>query len=243
MLVLAIDTSGKNGGIALARGDASRFDVVATAALAGGTYSAQLIPKIEELLQAQKLALRDVEGFAVAAGPGSFTGLRVGLATVKGLAEIVDRPIAAVSVLDAVADAAQPSPQHGLMFAAIDAGRGEVFLAEYSVAGGKRQLQRELIVSRAELVAHVRGQEQSGAGAVATPDDVIAQALSDGGLVAVRVNAPGAADIARLGLRKLAAGETTPAVVLDANYIRRSDAEIFSQPQRKSTTETRRHGD
>jgi tRNA threonylcarbamoyladenosine biosynthesis protein TsaB len=245
MLILAIDTSGKNGGIALARGDAQRCDVVASAALAGGTYSAQLIPKIEELLQSQKLALRDVEGFAVAAGPGSFTGLRVGLATVKGLAEIVDRPIAAVSVLDAVVDAAQPGAAvpHGLMFAAIDAGRGEVFLAEYSVADGKRQLQRELIVSRAELVAHVRGQEQSGAGAVATSDDVIAQALADGGLIAVRVKAPGADDIARLGLRQLAAGETTPAVALDANYIRRSDAELFSQAQQKSTTESRRHGD
>ena len=193
--------------------------------------SAQLIPRVHELLQAQKLTLNDVEGFAVAAGPGSFTGLRVGLATVKGLAEIVDRPIAAVSVLDAVAEAAQPKSSHGLMFAAVDAGRGEVFLGEYSVANGKRQLQRELIVSRAELVAHVRGQEQSGAGAVATPDEAIAQVLESGGLVAVRVAMPGATEMARLGLRKLAAGETTPGATLDANYIRRSDAEIFSQPK------------
>jgi tRNA threonylcarbamoyladenosine biosynthesis protein TsaB len=234
MLILAIDTSGKNGGIALARGDAQDCEVLASAALAGGTYSAQLIPQTEALLQAQKLTLRDVEGFAVAAGPGSFTGLRVGLATVKGLAEILARPIAAVSVLDAIADAAQPSASapHGLMFAAIDAGRGEVFLAEYSVARGKRQLLRELIVSRAELVAHVRGQEQSGAGAVATPDEPVLQALADGGLVAIRVAMPGATDIARLGLQKLAAGETTPAAALDANYIRRSDAEIFSHPKR-----------
>jgi tRNA threonylcarbamoyladenosine biosynthesis protein TsaB len=234
MLILAIDTSGKNGGIALARGDERTCDILASAALAGGTYSAQLIPQIDELLRAQKLTLRDVEGFAVAAGPGSFTGLRVGLATVKGLAEIAARPIAAVSVLDAIADAAQPnaSAPHGLMFAAIDAGRGEVFLGEYRVADGKRQLQRELIVSRAELVAHVRGQEQSGAGAVATPDEAVLQALADGGLVAIRVAMAGAADIARLGLRKFAAGDTTPAAALDANYIRRSDAEIFSQPNR-----------
>lgn len=232
MLILAIDTSGKNGGVALARGDAQSCELVAAASLAGGTYSAQLIPKIEELLQAQKLLLPDVEGFAVAAGPGSFTGLRVGLATVKGLAEIVARPIAAVSVLDAVADGAPAAASHGLLFAALDAGRGEVFLAEYSVAGGQRTLQRELIVSRAELVAHVRGQEQSGAGAVATPDDVVAQALEAGGLVAVRVAVPGAADIARLGLRKLIAGDITTGAALDANYIRRSDAEIFSQPKR-----------
>jgi tRNA threonylcarbamoyladenosine biosynthesis protein TsaB len=233
MLVLAIDTSGKNGGIALVRGDALSCEIVTSAALAGGTYSAQLIPQVQQLLEGQRLALKDVDGFAVAAGPGSFTGLRVGLATVKGLAEIVDRPIAAVSVLDAVADLAQTNNpiQHGLLFAALDAGRGEAFLAEYRIADGKRNLQQELIVSRAELVAHVRGQEQSGAGAVATPDEVIAQALEAGGLVAIRVVMPSSADIARLGLRKLVAGDVTPAAALDANYIRRSDAEIFAQPK------------
>src|ERR1041385_7085394 len=183
MLILAIDTSGKNGGIALGGGDASSCEIVTSAALAGGTYFAQLIPQMQQLLGGQRLALKDVEGFAVAAGPGSFTGLRVGLATVKGLAEIVDRPIAAVSVLDAVADLAQTNNAnpHGLLFAALDAGRGEAFLAEYRIASGQRSLQQELIVSRAELVAHVRGQEQSGAGAVATPDEAVAQALEAGG--------------------------------------------------------------
>ena len=233
MLVLTIDTSGKNGGICLARGNADSCAILASASLAGGTYSAQLVPAIQQLLALQTLALKDVEGFAVAAGPGAFTGLRVGLATIKGLAEIVDRPIAAVSVLDAVADVAQSAlpAKHGLLFAALDAGRSEVFLAEYKIVDGCRSLLREMIVARPEVVAHARGQEQSGAGAVATPDDVVAQALEAGGLVAIRVAMPGAADIARLGLRKLAAGDTTPAAALDANYIRRSDAEIFSQPK------------
>jgi tRNA threonylcarbamoyladenosine biosynthesis protein TsaB len=119
-----------------------------------------------------------------------------------------------------------------LLFTALNAGRDEVFVAEYAVAGLQRTLRREMIVAGPELVAHVRGQAQSGAGAVATPDDVVAQALESGGLVAIRVAAPGVADIARLGLCKLAAGEATPAAALDANYIRRSDAEIFSQPKR-----------
>src|ERR1041385_4819395 len=90
MLILAIDTSGKNGGIALGGGDASSCEIVTSAALAGGTYSAQLIPQMQQLLEGQRLALKDVEGFAVAAGPGSFTGLRVGVATGKGLAGIVE---------------------------------------------------------------------------------------------------------------------------------------------------------
>lgn len=234
MLVLAIDTSGRNGGICLARGNLDSCAILASAPLAGGTYSAQLVPAIHELLASQNLALTDVEGWVVAAGPGSFTGLRVGLATVKGLAEIVDRPIAAVSVLDAVADVAQSRSmgKHALLFAALDAGRNEVFFAEYRITAESRSLQREMILARAEVVAHVRGQEQSGAGAVATPDDTVLQALEAGGLVAIRVPMPGAAEIARLGLRKLAAGEATAAAALDANYIRRSDAEIFSQPKR-----------
>lgn len=235
MLILAIDTSGKNGGVALARGGAQACDLVECATVAGGTYSAQLVPAIERLLQKQDLRLRDLEAFAVAAGPGSFTGLRVGLATVKGLAEILDRPIAAVSVLECVArlglSIMAPAPSRRLLFPALDAGRAEIFAAEYRLEADDLKLQREMIVSAAELVAHVRGQEQSGAGLVVTPDDIVLQALAAAGMPAIKTGHPYAGDVARLGLAKLARGETTPAAALDANYIRRSDAEIFSQPK------------
>ena len=236
MLVLAIDTSGKNGGVALARGDAQHCETFASAPLAGGTYSAQLVPKIHELLASQNLTLKDVEGFAVAAGPGSFTGLRVGLATVKGLAEIVDRPIAAVSVLECVAMLALPMlavfPARRVLFAALDAGRSEVFAAEYRVLPERLELRTEMILPAVELVAHVRGQEQSGAGIVATPDNLVLDALKAGGMPAMKTAHPHVNDIVRIGLRKIASGETTAAAALDANYIRRSDAEIFSQPKR-----------
>ena len=233
MLILSIDTSGKNGGIALARGDAAHCDVIATSELAHGTYSAQLIPQVDELLRSRGIKLAEIFGFAVAAGPGSFTGLRVGLATVKGLAEIIDRPIAAVSVLECVASLALPMlavfPARRLLFAALDAGRSEVFVGEYRVASDGLKLQQEMIVPAAGLVAHVRGQEQSGAGIVATPDNLVLDALKAGGMPAMKTAHPNVADVARIGLRKLAAGETTPGAALDANYIRRSDAEIFSQ--------------
>src|SRR5258706_14885300 len=120
MLILAVDTSGRNGGIALARGDPQSFEILAHAPLAGGSYSAELVPHIATLLEQQTVTLNQIDGFAVAAGPGSFTGLRVGLATVKALAEVANKPIAAGSVLEAVAAIAQRDGSQATI-AALDA--------------------------------------------------------------------------------------------------------------------------
>src|SRR5512135_2530897 len=103
MIVLAIDTSGRQGSVALARGDGASVEVLEAAPLSGGTYSAQLMPQVASLLARQHLQKADIGAFAVVSGPGSFTGLRVGLSAVKGLAEILGRPIAAVSMLEAIA--------------------------------------------------------------------------------------------------------------------------------------------
>src|SRR5260370_39388855 len=121
MLILAVDTSGKNGSIALEQcesGSARTLDVVP---LDGGTFSAQLVPQISQLLQSHKFTKNEIDGFAVVSGPGSFTGLRVGLAAIKALAEILRKPIAAVSVLEALAIV---GGMQGRVLAAIDAGRG-----------------------------------------------------------------------------------------------------------------------
>src|ERR1700741_3954113 len=104
MLLLAADTSGKQGSIALARcesGDACQ--VIEVVPLTGGTFSAQLVPQIAALLTKHGFTKKDIGGFAVASGPGSFTGRRVGLAAIKALAEILGKPIAAVSLLEVMA--------------------------------------------------------------------------------------------------------------------------------------------
>ena len=72
----------------------------------GSAFSAQLIPEVAALLTKHGFARDDIDGFVVASGPGSFTGLRVGLAAVKALAEVLEKPIAAVSLLKAL-----PSPE------------------------------------------------------------------------------------------------------------------------------------
>jgi tRNA threonylcarbamoyladenosine biosynthesis protein TsaB len=103
MLIVAIDTSGRKGSVALCRGDAGSFEVVQLTLLEGGTYSARLMPTISSLLEQSGFDKKDVDGFVVVSGPGSFTGLRVGLATVKGLCEVLRKPLATVSMLEAVA--------------------------------------------------------------------------------------------------------------------------------------------
>jgi tRNA threonylcarbamoyladenosine biosynthesis protein TsaB len=140
MFILGIDTSGRNGSLALARAEEQSFDVLEVVPLAGRTYSAELVPQLAKLLQRQRLRPQGLGAFAVASGPGSFTGLRVGLSAVKGLAEVIHVPIAAVSMLEAIA--AQTNSD-GLVVAALDAGRNELFAGEYQVREAQTHCLRE----------------------------------------------------------------------------------------------------
>src|SRR5215468_1442862 len=131
MLILSIDTSGKSGGITLAQGDKTSFRLLSSTPIAGGTFSAQLVPTLASLLEKHRLAATDIAGFVVVSGPGSFTGLRVGLSAIKGLAEILKKPIATVSLLEALAIS---SGLQSRVAAAMDAGREEVFWGLYDVS-------------------------------------------------------------------------------------------------------------
>src|SRR5438067_13577464 len=149
MLVLGVDTSGKYGGIALAKCEPDQScDIFEVVSLAGGTFSAQLTPKIAELLEKHHFQKKDIGAFAVVSGPGSFTGLRVGLAAVKALAEVLAKPIAAVSLLEAVAMA---GGVEGDVIAALDAGRNEVYAGEYEV-GATSKRHSERLLTREEFL-------------------------------------------------------------------------------------------
>src|SRR5215471_1656197 len=136
MLLISIDTSGRNGSVALCRGDAEVFEVLQLASLDGGTYSARLMPAIAELLEQHQFTKSDVDGFVVVSGPGSFTGLRVGLATVKALCEVLGKPLATVSMLEAIAI----TDGSGNLTAVLDAGRGEAYVGEYQVRDGSARM-------------------------------------------------------------------------------------------------------
>ena len=215
MLLISIDTSGRKGSVALCRGDAASFETLQLVDLEGGSYSARLMPTIAELLQDNNFTRNDLHGFAVVLGPGSFTGLRVALATVKGLCEVLGKPLATVSMLEAIA----VTRGSGNVTAVLDAGRGEGYVGEYAVSDGAARLGREFIVKLAEF---------SPNGKVLTPDKGVAEILGERALLVASVHADG---IGRIGLRKLLAGDVTDAATVDVNYIRRSDAELFAKPK------------
>jgi len=225
MLIVAVDTSGRKGSIALCRGDRDSFEVLQLTSLEGGTYSAQLMPRIAEALQQSGLSRIQVDGFVVVSGPGSFTGLRVGLATVKGLCEVLQKPLAAVSMLEAVALTHGHSGQ--TLTVALDAGRGEVYVGEYQLSEGRAGAIREYITKLDALAAEAAGV----GGPLLTPDPKVAEALQATNTNVRLVPAIGADEIGRIGVRKLRAGETADPATVDVNYIRRSDAEIFSTPK------------
>jgi tRNA threonylcarbamoyladenosine biosynthesis protein TsaB len=226
MLILAADTSGKQGSIAVAECGAGGCAVVEVVPLSGGTFSAQLVPQIAALLEKHGYRKSDLGGFAVASGPGSFTGLRVGLAAIKALAEVLNQPMAAVSLLEAVAWSANlRGTARGRVLAALDAGRSDVYAGDYEL-GPKVQMHSERLLSREEFVAEAAGK------VVVTPDATLAEIARAAGIPVERIECPNSGVIARLGWEHLRRGETVSPEELEANYIRRSDAEIFSKPAR-----------
>jgi tRNA threonylcarbamoyladenosine biosynthesis protein TsaB len=225
MLLLAVDTSGKNGSLALARTmpDQSQIDVLEVVPLTGGAFSAQLVPQIAVLLEKHGYSKNDLGAFGVASGPGSFTGLRVGLAAIMALAEALQKPIVAVSLLEAVACS---GTTRGRVLAALDGGRGDVYVGDYEL-DPQVHMHSERLLSREEFLAKVKGR------LVVTPNAALAEivrASAAPGTQVEQIEYPNSGIIARLGWEHLQRGETVRPEELEANYIRHSDAEIFSKP-------------
>lgn len=224
MLLLITDTSGRNGSVSLARadqrGEADEVRVIDSAPLAGGTFSAQLVPQIASLLEKHSLRKDDIDAFIVTSGPGSFTGLRVGLAAIKALAEILQKPIVPVSLLEVVALAAGTQ---GRVLAVLDAGRGQVYAGEYGISDVGARSIREKLMSKEEFAL------LSSSITIATPDPSLAKMTREASLPTFELEGVKPEMMASLGFRKLRAGESVSPEQLDANYVRRSD-EIFAKP-------------
>lgn len=224
MLLLITDTSGRNGIVAVARalqaGKQDQIQILESVPLAGGTFSAQLVPQIAALLEKHGLSKSQIDAFVVVSGPGSFTGLRVGLAAIKALAEILQKPIVPVSFLEVVARAAGID---GRIIALLDAGRGQLYSGEYEISGARAQLIQEHLIAREALP------DLSRAVVISTPDATLAGLSREAGLRTFELKAIPPEMIAVLGWSKLCDGEIASPEQLDANYVRRSD-QIFGTP-------------
>ena len=215
-LLLGIDTCGPAGSVALGRLTERGVEIFGQTELEGRSYSATLVAAVGELLAQAGVELKSLGAMVAVNGPGSFTGVRVGLSAVKGLAEAAEIPVVAVSRLEVLAWKA------GVGSAALDAHRHEVFLR---VAGGAGEA-RELLAGGGEL-----GAMGPLPGPIAVCDDAAAALLAAAWPEAelVRTAAPTAAGALGLCAVRVAAGKFVDLALLDGHYLRRSDAEIFGE--------------
>lgn len=217
-LILAVDTTHQFGSIALLDGPEVLGEVLLDSP---DGFAHILYGHLAKLLAAGGREVREADCFAAATGPGSFTGVRVGLACVKGLAEAAGKPVVGVSNLEAIASFGS-APLRAVV---LDARRGEVYGAVYDVAG--RAVVPETVGPfPAWLATLPEGEIQF----LSTDLAPFLPALAGTRFAAstfTTVPRALAAAIGRIALARLREGRAADAAALDANYVRRSDAELF----------------
>ncbi|QEK13121.1 tRNA (adenosine(37)-N6)-threonylcarbamoyltransferase complex dimerization subunit type 1 TsaB [Crassaminicella thermophila] len=192
------------------------------------THSQKLMPMIEEVLESCELTMKDIDVVAVAEGPGSFTGIRIGVATAKGLSHAMNIPVIGISTLDALAFNVAFS--HGLICPILDARRNQVYTAVYKWDNGNlSMIEEHMAVSIEELVDKLMQRPEKviflGDG-VATNKIYLIEKLKDRVLFAPNsMKMPKAASIAELALQKAKEGNLKNCYELLPTYLRKSEAE------------------
>jgi tRNA threonylcarbamoyladenosine biosynthesis protein TsaB len=226
VLILALDTSSPAGSLAILR-DEKVIGVVST--WAEETYSARMFRHLDFLLRELSLDLKQFELFAVAAGPGSFTGLRVGLTAVKGWAEVYKKPAVGVSGLEAIA--AQSHSAAPLLIPVLDARRGQIYFGFYRRGGNGLALEgEECVMTPDEFLEMLRSRAADTDFTIVTPEpEIISRQMSQ-----IEKRTPSVEQVSsvlapligRLGYQRAQRGQVSDALSLDANYVRRTDAEL-----------------
>lgn len=242
-LILSIDTATRAGSVAVTRGEILLSEHSGETAI---SQSAHLLQSVSKALEEAGVTLADVDIFAAAAGPGSFTGLRIGLATVKSFAAMLARSCVGVPTLYAVAGTAGESTR---TLALLPAGRGEVFAQLLTVepSGHVHPLETPVHLTPQKLLEKVRAEKRlkwAGEGALIHAEAIHAQALAEGILFCdesldkcleessepqwtlVSSQMVLATEIARQALLRVRAGEIETPERLRAIYVRPSDAEL-----------------
>lgn len=226
MKILAIETSTMMGSVAIMdeRGLIAEYCLNIRT-----THSERLMKTIDTMLKDLSLAIKDIDGYAVSIGPGSFTGLRIGLGTIKGLAFVTNKPIAAIATLDALAynipfSRYQVCPM-------LDARKKEVYTSLYcSKENGELSKILDDYVIRPEIfLKDIKAPTVFLGEGAGIYRDLIKNILGDNAhFASLAKQLPSAANIADLGLKALLSGKREDPETLVPRYIRKSEAEIKS---------------
>ena len=220
MRLLLIDTCGTEGTIGLAD-TAAACPIVATDRLPGRSASERLVPGVRGLLEAHGWRLSELAAIVVVHGPGSFTGVRVGLSAAKGFSEASEVGLVAVSRLAVLASLARgddQTPPRKNIHVALDAGRGEFYYGRYQ----DDLCLTEALLTRAEL------EEAVGSQRLIVCEMRVQETLPNVALTVVAD--PRAQDALGIALNRVADASFDDAAVIDANYLRRTDAQLFARP-------------
>jgi tRNA threonylcarbamoyladenosine biosynthesis protein TsaB len=235
MYILGIDTSTTTGSVAIASEDA----VIAQYSLnIEVTHSERLMSTVDRVLKDTGLAIGEMDGYAVAIGPGSFTGLRIGLAAVKGLALVSGKPIAAVPTLKALA---WNLPSAGYPICPmLDARKSEVYAAMYRFEGTTLvHVMAEAVISLARLSERISGKTIFTGEASHLFRREIENLFGDRALFApLSAILPSAATVAEIGMDMIKNGKQADPDSLTPMYIRRPEAEVAWEKKAQSQDKT-----
>ncbi len=224
MITLAIDTATKTAGVALLRDETILVEYFFNL---DRNHSETVLPAVQEGLALAGFGIGAVDLFALTVGPGSFTGLRIGASTVKGLALTTGMPVVGVSTLEALAFNAVDFP--GLVCPMLDARKGEIYAALYRATDGGdfNVILEEAATTPGEILGRIDGETLFLGDGAAGHLELIRKRLGE----RARFASPGsqgvrASSAALLGMRKYARGERLDVVSFVPRYLRRSEAEI-----------------
>jgi tRNA threonylcarbamoyladenosine biosynthesis protein TsaB len=224
MKILGVDTSGRTGSVAVLEDDTVLAEVVVTSTQ---THAKRLMSAVDVCLEMIGMTIADCDGFAVTTGPGSFTGLRIGISTVKGLGFATRKPVTGVSTLDALAHQF-PSFPH-LICPVLDARKGQIYTALYECASymkwngvveGFAAEPREWLKQIQRLCLFV------GDGATVYGELIRETLGSLAHFAPPYLNRVRASVVAYIGMKQILNGQITDVACLVPHYMRKSDAEI-----------------
>jgi len=224
MYIFAIDTSQKTVGVSILAGDEIRADILIAS---GRHHSEILLPAMDQVFRLTGLRPDEMDCFAMTLGPGSFTGLRIGAATIKGLALATGKPVIGISTLDALARNASCSAQ--MVCPMLDAQRNQVYTALYAPLDGStmKKIMEERVVDVDRWLQELKGDILFlGDGALKYNRLIHERFPAANGMAEIHANSVRAAMVAALARERFHRGEHLDLLTFAPSYLRLSEAEM-----------------